>query len=228
MKTMLVKWLWNSHRDFLLDRKGFRNHTIHYEDHFLRVFNEVYTARRALLGIREMHNIFRLAEQVTKIEGDMAEVGVYRGGSARIICEAKAGKRLHLFDTFEGMPEANSSIDRHQQGDFSETSLEDVKGYLSGYDDVMFYKGLFPESARDLLARPIWFSFVNLDVDLYESTAAGLREFYPRMSRGGIILSHDYRSISCPGVKQAFDEFFLDKPEPIVELWDTQCMVVKF
>jgi hypothetical protein len=47
------------------------------------------------------------------------------------------------------------------------------------------------------------------------------------MTRGGVILSHDYRSISCPGVKQAYDEFFADKPEIIIELWDTQCVVIK-
>ena len=35
-----------------------------------------------------------------KLSGDIAEVGVYRGGSAMIICEAKGNKKLHLFDTF--------------------------------------------------------------------------------------------------------------------------------
>jgi hypothetical protein len=33
--------------------------------------------------------------------------------------------------------------------------------------------------------------------------------------------------VTAPGVKMAFDEFFKDKPEPVLELWDTQCAIVK-
>jgi hypothetical protein len=45
------------------------------------------------------------------------------------------------------------------------------------------------------------------------------------MTTGGVILSHDY--ITAPGVQKAFDEFFVDKPEPVVETAGSQCMVVK-
>ncbi|MFC1707356.1 TylF/MycF/NovP-related O-methyltransferase, partial [Planctomycetota bacterium] len=71
------------------------------------------------------------------------------------------------------------------------------------------------------------FSFVNLDVDLYQCTSDALKFFYPRVSRGGMMLSHDYLYTPAPGVKQAFDEFFADKPESVIPLWDTQCLVVK-
>ena len=66
-----------------------------------------------------------------------------------------------------------------------------------------------------------------MDGDIYESTLEGLRFFYPRMNKGGIILSHDYCSLGFPGVKRAFDEFMSDKPEPVIELWDSQALVVK-
>ena len=49
--------------------------------------------------------------------------------------------------------------------------------------------------------------------------------FYPRMVPGGVMLTHDYSLLG--GVKKAFDEFFADKPEGIIELPTTQCMVVK-
>jgi hypothetical protein len=69
------------------------------------------------------------------------------------------------------------------------------------------------------------FSLVNLDVDCYESTKKSLEFFYPRMSRGGIIISHDY--ITAPGVKKAFDDFFEGKTEPVLETAGSQCLVVK-
>ena len=70
-----------------------------------------------------------------------------------------------------------------------------------------------------------WFSFVNLDVDTYESTKKCLEFFYPRMSAGGVIVSHDY--LRRQGSRKAVDEYFADKPEPVVETAASQCIVVK-
>jgi hypothetical protein len=39
------------------------------------------------------------------------------------------------------------------------------------------------------------------------------------------MLSHDYSVLS--GVKQAFTEFLADKPEDLIELPSTQCLVIK-
>ena len=71
------------------------------------------------------------------------------------------------------------------------------------------------------------FSFVHLDVDIYTSTLEALKFFYPRINRGGAILSHDYPG--AVGVKKAFDEFFEDKPEIVIELptGTGQALVIK-
>jgi hypothetical protein len=69
------------------------------------------------------------------------------------------------------------------------------------------------------------YAFAHFDVDLYEGTVGCLEYFYPRMVRGGILLSHDYDWAS--GVRKAFDDFFADKPERIIEQPSTQCMVLK-
>jgi O-methyltransferase len=171
----------------------------------------------------EAYQIFMAVTRTKQIEGDLAEVGVYRGGSAKLIREANGNKALHLFDTFEGLP-AVEAIDQPQfkKGQFA-SSFDDVKNYLAEYKNVHFYKGLFPSTATAVEDKK--FSFVHFDVDTYESTRSGLEFFYSRMSRGGVILSHDY--ISAAGVRRAFDEFFSDKVEPIIEMSGTQCLVVK-
>jgi hypothetical protein len=97
-----------------------------------------------------------------------------------------------------------------------------VKEYLKSDSRVHFYKGIFPETGGPV--RDTMFSMVNLDVDCYESTKQALEFFYTRMSRGGIILSHDY--INTPGVRKAFDDFFEGKPEPVLETAGSQCLVV--
>ena len=177
-----------------------------------------------LLEDIEAYNIFMAVQSTRKVAGDIAEVGVYRGGSAKIICAAKGDRELHLFDTFEGLPRVDK-IDEvwpFYEGKFA-APFDEVKKYLADEQKVFFYKGIFPDTSGPVKDRR--FSLVNLDVDTYESTRQCLIFFYPRMNPGGIIISHDY--LNAPGVTKAFDEFFADKPEPVVETAGSQCFVVK-
>ena len=179
--------------------------------------------RKSLLTAYECYIVYSLARAQSERPGDMAEVGVYQGSSAKLLCEARGDKTLHLFDTFEGLPEAAKPDGRvHDEKQYS-CSLESVRTYLEGYENLHFYKGRFPESAAQL--PDVTFSFAHFDVDLYESTLACLEYFYPKMIPGGVILSHDYSILA--GVRSAFDEFIEDKPEAVVELPSTQCMLIK-
>ncbi len=174
----------------------------------------------------EAYIVYSIAKSQSNLEGDMAEVGVYQGGSAKIICEAKQKARLHLFDTFSGLPPV-SDKDTHfgtkfwQDNEFDNTSEESVKKYLSKYDSVFLYKGIFPETSDPI--KDSKFSFVHLDVDLYQSTRDCLEFFYPRLIKGGIILTHDYHS---NGVQIAFKEYFQNMKIPIIELTGSQCMII--
>ena len=81
----------------------------------------------------------------------------------------------------------------------------------------------FPDTGAALTDER--FSFVHLDVDIYESTIGSLEWFYPRMLRGGIIISHDF--MTAAGPRKAFTEFFERLPEPLIELPGNQGMIVK-
>lgn len=191
---------------------------------FARALKKIRDETDLLLEDIEAYHIFMAVRNTQKIPGDIAEVGVYRGGSAKIICAAKGDRQLHLFDTFEGLPKVDEvdAVWPFYEGKFA-ASFEDVRKYLDDEQNVFFYKGIFPETSGPVSDRS--FSLVNLDVDTYESTRQCLRFFYDRMSRGGIIISHDY--LTAPGVQKAFDEFFTDKPEPVIETAGSQCLVVK-
>jgi len=156
------------------------------------------------------------------VEGDLAEVGVFRGTSAKVICEAKGGRPLHLFDTFEGLPPTGRFDSGLQTGQYA-CSLDSVRDYLKAFPNVQFYKGYFPLTGEPVKTRG--FCFVHLDVDLFESTVAALQFFYPRMNPGAVLISHDY--VEFAGVRRAFDEFFENKCEPVIELSGNQCLVVK-
>ncbi|HZS45828.1 MAG TPA: TylF/MycF/NovP-related O-methyltransferase [Blastocatellia bacterium] len=171
----------------------------------------------------ELLNIWQQARIMTNHGGVFAEVGVFRGTSAKVICEAKEKTPLHLFDTFEGLPDEISERDRRFEKGMFAGNENKVKERLSQYPDVVFYPGIFPGTAAT--AQNLKFSFVHLDVDLYKVTRKALEFFYPRMLPGGRILSHDYGH--CEGVWCAFDEFIIGKQEKLQPMQNTQVLLIK-
>lgn len=189
----------------------------------INLINKIKREREMLLNNAAAYQLFMAVKTAEKIEGEVVEAGVYKGASAKLICQAKGDKSLHLFDTFEGTPRADKIDTPYFYKGQYKASLEDVKNYLKNYKNVYFYKGMVPNTLEFVKDKK--FSFVHLDIDIYESTLECLGFFYPRMNKGGIIICHDYGSI--PGPTKAIDEFFRSKPEAVIEISDSQCLIIR-
>lgn len=173
---------------------------------------------------RSLDRKFALSELLNlalRRPGELGECGVFRGASAFLMAKAirRAGgeRRLHLFDSFAGLsaPEASDGT-YWEAGDMASTRAE-VAANLAEFDDlVVFHEGWIPERFGDVANTR--FCFVHLDVDLLQPTRHALGFFYPRMVCGGLIVCDDYGFETCPGARRAMDEFFAERPEPIVHL----------
>lgn len=128
-----------------------------------------------------------------------------------------------MCDTFSGLPFISKFDKEFYEHEYA-FSLESVKEYLQSYS-FNIIKGIFPnkESVNKLSNHQ--FSFIHLDVDVYQSTKDCLEFFYPLMIKNGIILTHDYSNTE--GVKKAFDDFFDNKVESVLELSTSQAIIVK-
>lgn len=160
------------------------------------------------------------------IGGAIVECGVWRGGSMQaaaltLLARGASDRELHLYDTFEGMPEPTEKDRRHDGrlasdalADSPKTgtvwaiaSLEDVRAGMAetGYptERVHFHPGrveeTIPAQAPDRIA------ILRLDTDWYESTKHELEHLYDRVPSGGVILIDDYAY--WQGARQAVDEF---------------------
>jgi O-methyltransferase len=228
LRNRLLAWLIESHPAIFLRLKGLATHPLGADPAFLHLHAQLVRDGEGIQLLSERYSLWSQARRVAGRPGAFAEVGVYRGGSARILCEVKGSAPLHLFDTFAGMPAVNPATDGDfHQGDFGDGSLADVQAYLAGYPGVLFHPGFFPATAAGMAERDPVFQFVHLDVDLYQSTLDGLQFFYPRLAPGGLLISHDYGNPTVPGVRRAFDEFMRGKPEPLVLLPGTQVLLEK-
>lgn len=152
-----------------------------------------------------------------KLDGELIELGVYKGGSAGATAwglrNAGLERTLHLCDTFEGMPKT-LEWEFHEENDFADTSLSAVRDRLNrlapGFS-IELHQGLFFNTLPRIAGKH--FCFAHIDADLYESVKQACEFVYPRMTKGGVMLFDDYGAATCPGAKKAVDEFFAAKLE---------------
>ena len=166
-----------------------------------------------------------------QVQGALAEVGVYKGDTAKMIHAMDTTRRLYLFDTFEGFAEGdlqfeNLNDEKLESINFSDTSLAAVTSFIEGNENVKYYPGRFPETTSQLPEEK--YAFVHLDADLYQPTREALKYFYPRLSAGGVIIIHDYNH-TWEGVRKAVDEFVPTIPEALIFIpdWQGSVMIVK-
>jgi hypothetical protein len=183
---------------------------------FSTLAQTVIEQKRTLLYYDRLYTIYQALKRVVQLPGiadsNMAEVGVYKGGGSYFIASTLAALGcdsiiLNCFDTFEGhvAQDVRSEDPLQRVSAFNDTSFDSVKSYLSQFPNIRMFKGRIQDTSRELSAMK--FSFVHLDMDLYEPTVHALEFFDERLLPGCVFVVDDYGFLTCPGVKQAVDEF---------------------
>lgn len=146
-----------------------------------------------------------------KVNGSIAELGVFKGQSARLFHHYFPDRKLYLLDTFSGFPKKDVDKEKSVTGlsttedHFSNTGIDLVRKIIKpSTDNIHFIKGYFPDSVTNELKNDR-FALVHLDADLYQPTISGLQFFYPKLNPGGFIIVHDYNA--WPGARTAVDEY---------------------
>lgn len=144
------------------------------------------------------------------VEGSIAELGCYRGDISWQLNVLMPDRKLYLFDTLTGFDERDVQKEKElacskaEAGEFGPVKEETILSRLPFPEQAVLKKGWFPETAMDL--EDEHFALVYMDASLYLPTYRGLEFFFPRMSRGGVILLHGYQSIRYGGVCRAVED----------------------
>lgn len=166
-----------------------------------------------------------------RLDGDIAECGCYQGATAFFMAQASTHGMLHLFDSFEGISRpasndvaADANIMGWTEGDLA-ASEATVRRTLASFENVTYYAGWIPARFGDVEDRS--FRVVHIDVDLYQPTRDSIEFFYPRLVQGGVIVMDDYGLMTCPGARQAADEFAEKSGIGILELPTGQGIITR-
>lgn len=164
------------------------------------------------------------------IPGDFVECGVYAGASSALMARAlvdyyESGdvhlhplqhRRVHLFDSFEGMPESQPiDAELHQRGNVkgsAKVSLPEVQANMQRWgippELLVYHPGWFEQTIPEAVhggyghgnealrmsdvAVNRGIAVLRLDADLYSSTRVVMKHLYPLVSQGGWIICDDY------------------------------------
>jgi hypothetical protein len=177
---------------------------------FAEIASQVIEDQTTFLNYDRLFTLWQAVVDIPSTSLPIAEIGAYRGGSAKFIIRALEHhghqNKFYIFDTFEGHVLVDSGIDgKHRVGTFGDTSYEKVKAYLDS-PNASVYKGDFLKTAENI-EQIRNFGLIHIDVDVYPVTKFCLQFFAERTISGSVIIIDDYGFVSCKGAKKATDEF---------------------
>jgi O-methyltransferase len=200
------------------------------DQNFLRIYGDVRS--HTLVDQYRCFELWELVGQTAPIPGDILEVGSWRGGSGAIIASrAKAmapSKRVYLCDTFEGVVKASAKDSQYRGGEHADTSEETVKNLLSRHalQQAKILRGIFPDAFKETMSGES-FSFVHIDVDVYQSAKETFAFVWPRMPKGGVVVFDDYGFDSCDGIPKLVAEFRGDSDKLVVHNLNGHALAIK-
>jgi hypothetical protein len=180
---------------------------------FYEIATTVIEDKRTFLYYDRLYTLWQGVLSLRSSIHPVAEVGAYKGGSAKFILEVlnkfDYKNEFFVFDTFDGHAVVDETVDGwHKIGNFGDTSYEEVKAYLDA-PNVVIHKGNFLETAQHIEHLPN-FGMVHIDVDVYPVTKFCLEFFEKHTIPGSLIIIDDYGNNYCKGLKKAVDEYICD------------------
>jgi O-methyltransferase len=209
-----------------------------------------YDADRARAIHEEAYR--RALEYVTLagIAGDIMEFGVLGGWSARIFCETMRDifnlSNIRLFDSFEGLPEYDSEVDRssyeiagrnvwsnkmkfpdeflRQFGQPHHLHIREKLSEIVRPERIFVHKGFYSETLK--IPPQTKASIVHFDCDLYQSTVDVFNGLHSGkcFQDGAVLLFDDWncnRASPKFGQRRAMQEFLSGQSEFTVTPWYT-------
>ncbi len=176
---------------------------------------------------------YELFKRTVGLPGAVVEFGVFKGTSLirfimfRDILGNSFSRKIIGFDTFSRYPNVVHELDKEHMKDFinkagwesiSKDQLIQVLNSAGVSENIELVEGDICETAPKFIKdnECLKVSLINLDTNFYLPTKVALEYFWPRLTKGGILLLDDYGIVY--GETEAVDEYFADKNVKIEKL----------
>jgi O-methyltransferase len=197
------------------------------------LFMELYAQIKdnTLVDIYRCYELWSLVQSLKEMEGDILEVGVWRGGTGAILCKAlekNTKTNVYLADTFTGVVKATENDTVYRGGEHSDTSDKIVSDLLAKVNATNYtiLKGIFPDDFRSTI-KISKLKLCHIDVDTYLSAKEIFDYAWPLLEVGGVVVFDDYGFWTCEGVTNYFNDLQLSNGRKIHNL-NGHGLIIKF
>jgi hypothetical protein len=164
------------------------------------------------------------------LDGDFVEVGVHRGGYARMVVdyvgfETLPGRSFYLIDTYCGIPAAHRTGAAALFDGVYDDCHEDVLRTFAAFETVRIVRGAVPDVLDTV--RPARVAFLSIDLNSAEPSARALEHFWPLMVPGAVAVLDDYNFELFADQRAALDAAATRLGAPILALPSGQGLMVR-
>ena len=170
----------------------------------LKLLSDQVNEREITVVLRELDSIMK-----NNLPGDVVEFGCYVGTTSVFMLEKlrHSGRRLWLYDSFEGLPEkspedASSAGEQFKPGELRATRKQ-LEYNLRHFNNTSYVikKSWFQDLTVDNIPSQIALAF--LDGDYYQSIIDPLRLIWNNLTKGAVVIVDDYDNQALPGASRA-------------------------
>lgn len=147
------------------------------------------------------HQAIWCAKYCMQIEGDFVECGTGRGLMMSAVLDSlpewkDSLKRLILFDTFSPFgidPSSGKNLEEFGLRGTYASDIEDVATNFAEWERVELIQGFLPGTLQEGKIEKI--AFLHVDLNHAPAEIAVVRELWPKIQRGGLVLLDDYAQV---------------------------------
>lgn len=194
-----------------------------FDQEFMKAFHATQPDAVESAIVWRSYVMYWAARQALERPGDFVEAGVYKGTTARLICNATnfaAQDRTYwLYDAFGALDEG-LKLSGHT-ADLEET----VRRRFADVPNVRIIAGVVPASFA--LGEPQQIALLHVDMNNAAPEQAVLERFYDRLVPGACVVLDDYGHSVYWAQKDMADEFAAARGKMILELPTGQGLLIR-
>lgn len=174
------------------------------------------------------------AGQALKVPGDFVCCGVNTGINPLAICDYldfnATGRGFFLFDTYEGIPEAQMSAgEREHRVAENEVMYSDcwelARRNFAPYPRARLVRGLVPDTLTRVEIERV--AYLSIDMNIAYPERKAIEFFWPKLSPGGLVVLDDYAFARYEEQHATMDEFAASVGVSVLTLPTGQGLLVK-
>jgi O-methyltransferase len=164
------------------------------------LYKDIIDQKITMVSEERFETILRYQEDISNIDGDIVECGVWAGGMSIFLSKLFPTKNIWVCDSYEGCQNPSDGKyqfagEAHGAGLYA-VSLGTVQQNFANYGlkndpRINFLKGFVRDTLQPETCPIKTISLLRIDVDSYSATLEVLDYLYPKVKKGGMVIFDD-------------------------------------